>query len=179
MPVINRKQLAELAGVTPQRISQYAAEGMPRISPSEYDSDKCLKWLKSVRPYARESDTPEAGDDPWSMSEERLGYMRAQRIGQEQKNAEHARVMVPRAEVVAATRERDAAIIAEGDVWASNATTSYERKLKTDLWHALRRVIRDTAGSVGIALASVDTVGATRTRIRRNMGDSKTSSSAG
>ena len=179
MPVVNRKQLSSLAGVTPQRISQYAAEGMPRISTRQYDSEKCLDWMKSVRPYARELDTVEADADPSTMAAERLGYMRAQRIGQEQKNAEHAKVMVRRAEVVAAVRERDAALIAAGDVWASKATTGAERKLRTDLWHDFRQLIRDTAGSVGTTLARVDTVGATRTRIRRHMGGSEASSATG
>lgn len=179
MPVVNRKQLSSLAGVTPQRISQYAAEGMPRISTREYDSEQCLSWMKSVRPYARELDTVEAGADPSSMAAERLGYMRAQRIGQEQKNAQHARVTVQRTEVVAAVRERDAAIIAAGDVWASRATTGAERKLRTDCWHDLRKLLRDTAGSVGTALASVDTVGATRTRIRRHVGGSEAGTAAG
>lgn len=178
MALVNRKKLSELAGVTPQRISQYAAEGMPRISAREYDSEQCLEWMRSVRPYARETDTVDAGD-PSSMAAERLGYMRAQRIGQEQRNAQHARVTVQRTDVVAAVRERDAAIIAAGDVWASKATTGAERKLRTDCWHGLRSLIRDTAGSVGAALASVDTVGATRTRVRRHVGGSEASTAAG
>lgn len=169
MATVNRKELSDLAGVTPQRISQYASEGMPRIGPREYDSDVCLEWIRSVRPYARrDNPDPDSGDR--SMAGERLRYMTAQADGQEARNAQLMGITVHTEQVVTAVRERDARVIAEGDAWAANATTGAERRLREDLWHGLRRALHATAGSVGASLTSGDAVATTRTRHARSVG---------
>jgi phage terminase Nu1 subunit (DNA packaging protein) len=43
----NKKELAQLAGITERQITNYCQAGMPRIGKREYDVDACLEWIRN------------------------------------------------------------------------------------------------------------------------------------
>lgn len=58
---VSTKQLADHVSLTPQRITQYHAEGMPQIGRNKWDLDACCKWIRDYERQLFEQRLLEAG----------------------------------------------------------------------------------------------------------------------
>ena len=172
---------------------------MPKVGRGKFDSDLCLAWIldwrnesglrakatvaattTSLDPLVHAADSQDAVEliapvqsiNGETLAEARLRYVQGQAEGQRLRNAILAGSVVQTERVKTAIRARDTDILAAGEEWVSESTTSEERALRRQLNDRYRTRIAGTITAFDADISSGDTVAATRVRNARHVGGS-------
>ena len=162
MAIVKLDELAQAAGVSRSRISQWAREGMPKIKHGQYDAEACLAWIAERR------------DDSSATSPD-LKTLRA-RLYRLQGDAQEIRNDVLRADLLLAETVETAlnglcaAIVEYLEQWASEATGADEQHQRREVTHRVRDGLAGHIEDIRHDLAVGRDIAVTRIRHGRRVG---------
>ena len=180
MSEITTKELAELAGVNNQRISQWAKEGLhaAKIRVNCWDREKALAWVEA----RRAANTREAWNGPeivepsgptvtaQDLLEERCGLLRVQKEGGELRNALLRGEVITRQLADQTLAELGMMMLEPLDEWVRAGGTPAQIAKNQEVSYELRRAWVRASEHVRRTLDAGEDLSPTRVRLPGRMG---------
>ena len=168
MALVKTAELANAAGVTNARISQWRAEGMPGfIKRNQWDSELALAWIAE-----RRQDTI---DGVGGTAQQRLTEMRIKLTEKQCYRADLLNARLEGSSVAASAMEQAVAkvfakFVEAGDVWVAQGIGAVEQESRRELWFSVRNSVRGAVESVCADCAGGEDLKPARARVAEPMG---------